>query len=155
MEALINPLLELLEELYIGSNHEPTWVIDREPGNGFTAAIKTIDSKQASTSLVRGGSTIAAHTEHLRWSIYLALEFYKGKMPSSDWNESWAVHEVNDEQWQKLQNELLQAYQKLKEAIHEVQDWSNPQLLKGTIALVPHAAYHLGAIKQLIIATSK
>ncbi|TDQ08234.1 hypothetical protein [Pedobacter metabolipauper] len=152
METTINPLLELLEELYIGSNDAPTWVIDRKPGYGFTAAVKTLTSEQASTPLVDGGSTVAAHTEHLRWSIYYALEFFKGQMPSWDWKESWNIREVNDNQWEKLQNDLLVGYHLLKQAIAGTKDWSNPHLLKGTIALLPHAAYHLGAIKQLIIA---
>jgi|SRR5215217_3552563 len=151
MEPFIAPLLEILEELYVGSDKD-TWVIDRNPGHGLSAAVKTITAEQASTPLVTGGSTVAAHTEHLRWSIYLALEFYKGNMPSADWKESWSVKEVNEQEWKQLQEDLLEAYSKLKAAISEVKDWSNPHLLTGTIALLPHAAYHLGAVKQLMIA---
>jgi hypothetical protein len=153
MEAIISSLLELLEELYVGSAGKHTWVIDSKPGHGFTKSIEQIDAAQASTPTVEGGSTIAAHTEHLRWSIRVALEFFDGKMPNPDWAESWRVREVNDEEWQKLQQDLLSAYEDLKHAIAEHKDWSNQQFTQGTLALVPHAAYHLGSIKQLIIAT--
>lgn len=148
MEAILKPVLELLHELYIGTTDGPSWVIDVKPGHGVTAAIKTINAKQASTPLVPGGTTIAAHTEHLRWSIYFALEFYKGKKPDGNWQESWLVREVDEARWEQLQQELLEAYEKLVAAIKGVADWSNPMLVQGTLAMVPHAAYHLGAIKQ-------
>jgi hypothetical protein len=153
MEAIISSLLELLDELYVGPAGKHTWVIDMKPGHGFTKTIEQIGSLQASTPTVEGGSTIAAHTEHLRWSIRVALEFFDGKMPSPDWSESWKIHEVNDEEWRKLQQDLLNAYKDLRTAIAERKDWSNEQFRQGTLALIPHAAYHLGAIKQLIIAT--
>jgi len=148
MEAILKPVLELLHEIYIGPTEGHPWVIDVKPGHGFTAAIKTIDAKKASTPLVPGGTTIAAHTEHLRWSIYFALEFYKGNKPTGNWEESWIVREVDEAQWQQLQQDLLDAYEKLVAAIRGVTDWSNPFLVQGTLAMVPHAAYHLGAIKQ-------
>ena len=154
MEAIISSLLELLDELYVGPASNYTWVIDRYPGHGFTKAIEQIDAEQASTPTVEGGSTIAAHTEHLRWSIRVAREFFDGKMPSPDWAESWRIREVNDQEWQKLQQDLLNAYEDLRTAIAERKDWTDQQFRQGTLALIPHAAYHLGAIKQLIIATS-
>ncbi|WP_316818067.1 hypothetical protein [Pedobacter nyackensis] len=152
METVFKPFLDLLREIYIGSEVEQTWIIDSNPGYGITAAIKELTAKEASTPLVRAGSTVAAHTEHLRWSIEFALKFYSGEQPSGDWEESWMVRKVNETEWEQLQLALLVAYQKLIYALKEVKDWSNPHLLKGTLALLPHAAYHLGAVKQLIIA---
>lgn len=152
METVLKPFLKLLREIYIGSENEEVWIIDGKPGHGFTAAIKEVTAAEASTPLVTGGSTIAAHTEHLRWSLGFAMEFYKGAQPSGNWEESWKIHEVNEEQWEQLQLALLVAYQELIYALKEVKDWSDPLLLTGTLALLPHAAYHLGAVKQLIIA---
>ena len=151
METVLEPFMELLREIYIGTNSERSWVIDHKPGYGFTAAVKQLSAEQASTPIVPGGSTIAAHTEHLRWSLYFALEFFEGKTPSSKWEESWTVREVNDAQWEQLQQDLLVAYDKLRNAILSVKDWSNKFFVTGTLALLPHAAYHLGAVKQLII----
>lgn len=152
METVLKPFLELLREIYIGSEVEQTWIIDGKPGHGVTAAINEITAEQASQPLVEGGSTIAAHTEHLRWSLEFAMTFYNGEQPTGNWEESWAIRKVSDEEWEQLQLALLVAYQKVIYAIKEVKDWSNPHLLKGTIALLPHAAYHLGAVKQLLIA---
>lgn len=154
METLIDHLLDLLAEVYIGSRGEESWVIDASPGHGFTAAINSINAEQASTPLVRGGSTIAAHTEHLRWSLHFALQFYKGEVPSSNWEESWKIRTVSEAEWQTLQKDLLDVYSTIKHRIASVNNWSDPFLLKGTLALLPHAAYHLGAIKQLMIAVT-
>ncbi|RQO73986.1 hypothetical protein DBR43_00840 [Pedobacter sp. KBW06] len=151
MEDSIKGLLDLLQELYVRTHNEQSWVIDATPGHGFTAAIETISAEQASTRIVKGGSTIASHTEHLRWSLCFALEFYKGNTPPDDWGTSWKISEVNESQWIELQQDLLEAYLLVREAIAEVKDWSNPDLWKGTLALLPHAAYHLGAVKQIML----
>lgn len=151
MENSIRELLDLLQELYVRTHNEQSWVIDATPGHGFTAAIESISAKQASTPIVKGGSTIAAHTEHLRWSLYFALGFFKGNRPSSDWGASWKVSEVNEAEWLALQQDLLEAYLLVREAIAETKDWSNQDLWKGTLALLPHAAYHLGAVKQIML----
>lgn len=151
METMLAPMLDILHELYIGTEDESTWVIDAKPGYGFTRTIKTVTAQEASTPIVNGGSTIAAHTYHLKWSINFALEFYSGNQPDGNWPESWKVRKVNDAEWAALQQELLDSYHTLKDTIAAVKDWSNPFLIKGTIALLPHAAYHLGAIKQLLL----
>lgn len=151
METMLTPMLDILHELYIGTENDETWVIDAKPGHGFTQAIKRITAIEASTPIVDGGSTIAAHTFHLNWSLNFALEFYKGNQPTGNWPESWQLKKVNDAEWVALQQELLDSYHKLKAAITTVKDWSNPFLVKGTIALLPHAAYHLGAVKQLML----
>jgi hypothetical protein len=155
MEIMISSMLDILNELYIGTENEESWVIDANPGHGFTRSIKTISAKEASTPIVEGGSTIAAHTYHLKWSLDFAMEFYKGSQPTGNWPESWRIKEVNETEWAALQQDLLESYNKIKEAVTAVKDWSNPYLLKGTISLLPHAAYHLGAVKQLMLAVNK
>ncbi|PWV53522.1 hypothetical protein [Chitinophaga sp. S165] len=155
METMILPLLDILNELYIGTENDESWVIDAKPGHGFTRAIKTMSAKDASTPIVDGGSTIAAHTYHLKWSLDFAMEFYKGNQPTGNWPESWRIKEVNEAEWADLQQELLNSYHNIRDAVTAVKDWSNPYLLKGTISLLPHAAYHLGAVKQLMLAVNK
>ncbi|MBW8684803.1 DinB family protein [Chitinophaga rhizophila] len=150
MQAILTPFLDILREVYIGTQGEHSWVIDPKPGQGFTAATAAIDARQASTPIIEGGSTIAAHTEHLRWSIYFALEFFAGRKPTGNWEESWRIRQVDDQQWQQLQQDLRAAYDKLRTTIEGVNDWSEPMLVQGTLALLPHAAYHLGAVKQLL-----
>jgi hypothetical protein len=152
MEQVIKPLLDILHEVYIGTENNESWVIDAKPGEGFSRAVKSLTAKEASTPGVPGGSTVAGHTGHLKWSLDFALQYYEGKQPKGDWAESWQKGTVDDAEWAQLQQELLESYSKIAAAIAAVKDWSNPYFVQGTLALLPHAAYHLGAIKQLIIA---
>ena len=57
---------------------------------------------------------------------------------------------VDDEQWAKLRADLRTQYATVQADIEARRDWSDSVFLTGTMALVPHAAYHLGAIRQMI-----
>lgn len=146
----LNPFLEIFDELYTGSSgKEYTWVIDRNPGYGFIDVIRSISADDASRPLHQSGSTLAAHTEHLRWSLNYALSFFEGKQERRDWNESWRIKTVTSEEWENLQSALQNEYITVRAAVLEVTNWDNPQFITGVMALLPHAAYHLGAIKQM------
>ena len=151
METIWKSFLDLFEEIYIGSENSQTWIIDGQPGHGFTAVIKEIPADIASKPIVKGGTSIVGHTEHLRWSLNFALQFFEGKTPAGNWDESWKLRAVNTPAWESLQLDLIDAYEAVKAQISAKEDWSNPEFLKGTLALLPHAAYHLGAIKQMIL----
>lgn len=154
MEHFVQPVLDLLHEVYIGSNGGPTFIIDHAPGHGLITIVGSVSAKDASTPNIEGGTTIAAHTGHLKWSLDYALEFYKGEIPKRNWKDSWYAFTVNETEWRGLQKELQEAYKKIDEAIRQVKDWSNDNLVKGTFALVPHASYHLSAVKQLLLAVN-
>lgn len=151
METTLKPFLELFEEVYIGSDNEQTWIIDGNPGHGITAALKQVSADIASKPTVKGGTSIVGHAEHLRWSLDYAYEFFEGKQPTGKWEDSWKLRMVNQPAWDSVQQDLLESYEKIKSKIEETSDWSNPDLLKGALALLPHAAYHLGAIKQMLL----
>jgi hypothetical protein len=151
MESTLQPFLDILREVYVGAEGQHTFVIDNAPGNGILSAIKTLSAKEASTPSHEGGSTVAAHTGHLKWSLDYAMEFFKGNQPQWDWDDSWKRIVVNESEWQELQQELEETYNRLATAIRNVKDWSHPAFVKGVLALLPHAAYHLGAIKQLML----
>ena len=151
MESTLQPFLDILREVYVGAEGQHTFVIDNAPNNGILSAIKTVSAKEASATSHEGGSTIAAHTGHLKWSLDYAMEFLKGNQPHWDWDDSWKRIVVNESEWKELQQELAAAYERIAAATRNVKDWSHPAFVKGVLALLPHAAYHLGAIKQLML----
>lgn len=151
MESILQPFLAILREVYVGAEGQHTFVIDNAPDNGILSAIKTVTAKEASAASHDGGSTIAAHTGHLKWSLDYAMEFFRGNQPQWDWNDSWKRIVVNEQEWKELQGELANAYERIAAAIKNVKDWSHPAFVQGVLALLPHAAYHLGAIKQLML----
>ena len=142
--------LELFTEAYAGpADHSSTWFTNNEPDAALFGTLRHLSAEEASTPPAPGVSTVAAHTEHLRWSLALANAYVRGEMPQADWEESWAVQSVDPQVWDRLRAELRQEYETLRRAIEAREDWSHPQLVTGALAQVPHAAYHLGAIRQL------
>ena len=146
-------LLELFSEAYTGPNHAYTWFIDNAPGSGLFGTLDALNAEEASHA-GPSGRTIAAHAEHLRWSLALANAFARNEEPQLDWKESWTVKWVDADAWERLKNDLRGEYETLYAALERQEDFSDRQLLTGIMALVPHAAYHLGAIRQLRLVVS-
>jgi hypothetical protein len=144
-DAFKASLLELFREAYEGKTKSYTWFIDDE---GLFQTLETLSAEDASSE-GPSGSTIAAHAEHLRWSLALANAFARGEQPETKWSESWTVKTVAADGWDKLRENLRREYETLRAALERREDFSDPQLLTGVLALVPHAAYHLGAIRQM------
>ncbi|MEO6149091.1 MAG: DinB family protein [Mucilaginibacter sp.] len=150
-KLLLSSFLEIFDEVYIGPQNDNVWVVDRDPGLGFIDVIRTVSAEDASKSFYTGGSTLAGHTEHLRWSLNFALTYLRGKQPDTDWSKSWAIKTVNEAEWGNLQLALQNEYIAMRDTVEQITDWSNPFTLKGVLALLPHAAYHLGSIKQKLL----
>jgi hypothetical protein len=142
-------LLELFSEAYDGPNHAHTWFIDNAPKSGMLGTLEDISSEEASRTFVENGSSIAAHTEHLRWSLALSNAYVRGDQPKPNWSESWLVKTVNASEWNTLRSNLRVEYEALRAGIEKQQDFSDEQILTGAFAFVAHAAYHLGSIRQM------
>lgn len=141
--------LEQLRELYEGvPSGSPSWIITGGPDTGILGSVDALSAQQASATPC-GSLTVAAHTEHLRWSLEYALAFYRGEIPSPDWSESWSVNRVDEDGWRQLRGRLRSSYEAVVEAVSRQQEWSDYGLRAGTLAIVSHGAYHLGAIRAL------
>lgn len=149
-ESLFREVLEQFSEVYDGPGEDYPWFIDPSLKSGLLGTLASVSARQASKPIVRGGTTIAAHTEHLRWSLALANDMFSGDVATPDIRDSWKVKQVDNNEWRKLQAELRREYELLSAYVKRQRNWSDSEFLGGTIALVPHAAYHLGAIRQLV-----
>ncbi|RYX82916.1 hypothetical protein EON83_16825 [bacterium] len=148
--AFLSAFVELFDEAYSGpSDSKYTFFTDNAPNSAILGTLDTLSAEQASR-LQSSEQSIASHAEHLRWSLELAQAYFRGEQPKADWEESWRVTSVTDEEWKALRDNLRREYKEVRDAIGAVTDWSNPFFLKGTLALLPHAAYHLGAIRQMV-----
>lgn len=160
ISTLFPMVVGLLKEMYEGvPASQPTWVIDSGPGSGILAAVRELTAAEASTSIDGSGSrgtTIAAHIEHLHWSLVNVNEALRGKEYSSNWSESWNLIDANPAAWDELREALRREYETLRDTLLimfssagspvELED----DYITGLLALVPHAAYHLAAILQMI-----
>jgi hypothetical protein len=150
--AVINSVVELLTEAYDGpADPSSTWFIDNTPDSGVLGLLEDVSALEASKSVdgsEETGTTIAAHTEHLRWSLAMMIAAIRGE-PLGEWKESWRLLYSNEDEWERLRGSLRAAFETLREALKSQTDLSE-EYLTGLLALLPHAAYHLGVMRQMI-----
>ena len=154
MNPLVSSVKQLLKEAYEGTPTQ-SWFSDHGAGSGLFATLTAITAADASRTLVTGGSSIAGHTNHLRWSLAMSNALMRGEQPSRDWVESWVVHNVDDAAWLASQQALRLEYDTLQTQLEHGFDPSNPMMMTAGIALVAHAAYHLSAIRQMALVVNK
>lgn len=146
---LIRIARELFTEAYEGPKPEGSWFTNVDPEAGVFGSIRPLSAGQASRTVTPGGPSIAAHIEHLRWSLAAVNQTLRGGAWQPDWAESWSVQTVDEQQWQDLQAGLRREYSQLLEALQRDPEVTDAMMLRGLFALAPHAAHHLGAIRQL------
>jgi hypothetical protein len=150
---VIDSIASLFTEAYEGPRDGSAyWFSDGENGDGVLGTLSSISATEASASpdgSGRAGSTIAAHAEHLRWSLAFSNALARGEQPEADWEQSWKVLTVDTGEWDRLRDALGREYRAL---LQEIEGRSGlPEfLVTPGIAIVAHAAYHLGAIRQLV-----
>ena len=149
MDRIVDAVVEFLDEVYAGPERPSTWFINNEPNSGLLGTVNSLSSEEASTPIVENGTTIAAHVEHLRWSVSKANSLIRGGSPEMNWSESWRVRRVNSEEWESLKKRLKVESDLLIQHLNSRDDWTHDERLKEVLALIPHAAYHLGAIRQM------
>jgi hypothetical protein len=150
--AVIHSIVELLTEAYDGPpDPSATWFIDNEPDSGILGILDGVSAEEASSSVDGSGdkgSTIAANTEHLRWSLAMMNAAIRGET-LGEWKESWRLLYADDVEWDRLRSALRAELETLRQALKSQTELPE-EYLTGTLALLPHAAYHLGTIRQMI-----
>ena len=151
-KEVIQSITTLFSEAYAGpANPSSTWFIDNEPDSGILGLIAKVTASEASWSTNRNhpGTTIAAHVEHLRWSLENANGALQGKPYQGNWSESWNTLDTDEEKWGQLRSDLRKEFELLLENLRKQNELAG-DYLTGVMALIPHAAYHLGTIRQQI-----
>ena len=133
----------LLTEAYEGSSQ--VWFSDRN--TGLFLILQNLTAEVASSN------GIAAHAEHLRWSLEGVNAMMRGERPSMDWKQSWTVKAVTELEWQEILGGLKLEYQTLQTNMPPNPDLNDKMFVTSGVALVAHAAYHLGAIRQMMNGT--
>lgn len=135
----------LIRETFEGSPEgQPSAYLDR--GVGIFATLAGVSAEAASRH--HYGSTIAAHTEHAKFYLDRLCEYINGRTDPVNWEDSWLIETVNDEEWEALQSSVRKAYENSLRCLAEDRNWSDMQIGMA-IGLVAHSAYHLGAIRQM------
>ncbi|HEX7001986.1 MAG TPA: DinB family protein [Trueperaceae bacterium] len=147
-EQLTSLFLDRYRELLEGMpDSDPTWVTSGGREGGVYGTLGDLTAEEASR--VVAGTTIAAHAEHLRWAIDMVNAYFAGKEPPSDWSESWLVKRVDETAWVALNQAIRRAGDTLLAALPVHHSWHEGFAVNGALASYGHAAYHLGALRQL------
>lgn len=135
----------LLRETFEASPEgQPSAYLDR--GVGIFSTIGSISASAASTEF--HGTTICAQTEHAKFYLDRICEFMNGRTERVNWEDSWLIETVNDEEWAALQESVKKSYENTLRCLADVTAWEGDRvgLAMGMIA---HTAYHLGAVRQI------
>ena len=150
-ETLAAVTCDLVREAYFGADASATWFVNHEPDSGILGTVEPLNAEQASQPGPANGPSVAAHLEHLRWSLATVNETLRGKPWNPDWSASWSVQSVTDKQWSQLKQDLRREVERLLEALTpETFTYLDRMALTGILALAPHAAHHLGTLRQSV-----
>jgi hypothetical protein len=135
----------LLRETFEGSPEgQASAYLDR--GIGIFTTLTGLTAEDASRH--HHGSTISAHTEHAKFYLDRLCEFINGRTERVNWEDSWLIETVDQEEWAALQSSVRRAYENSLKCLAEDREWSEMQIGMA-MGLVAHTAYHLGAIRQM------
>ena len=135
----------LLRETFEGSPEGlPSAYLDR--GVGIFATLTEVSADAASKEFQ--GTTIAAQTEHAKFYLDRLCEFINGRTETVNWDASWLIDEVDENEWKALLESVRRSYESTLRCIADVPTWNVDQVGMA-MSLVAHTAYHLGAIRQI------
>jgi len=150
----------LLREAYEGvPAGTPTWFIDNGPESGILALLRGVSAEEAYHAAHGSGdpgTTIASHAGHLHWSLALVNRTLRGEPYEANWSESWNPLESGPEAWDSLRAGLTKEYEDLRDSLTVLfQSEGSPvdfdeDTVTGMLAMVPHAAYHLATMQQIL-----
>lgn len=144
--ALITLFKEAFEGIPAGASG--TWFVQGK--EGIFDAVESMSSEVASRKPAPECSSIAAHTDHVRYYMSLANAEVRGEPIESDWEGSWARQVVSESEWAEIMKGLRKEYAGVLTFLESNPDWKDQDWLTGAFAQLAHAAYHLGAIRQIM-----
>lgn len=140
----------LFREAFEGreADKDYTWFVEKK--EGIFDALNSVDSRQASKKPSGACSSIAGHAYHMLYALRGANTVHGGAKPEGTWTESWSRQSVSSADWEELKTEIATEYQTFISWFESNQDWSDDETRIGALAALPHMAFHLGAIRQIL-----
>ena len=145
ISEVVEQLLAVLEE---ACEHTPkawTYFTDNKPDSGLFDTLAGLSAADASRP--SGGTSIAAHVNHVLFGMNASAAWIQGDQTPRDWSQSWRVSTVDDATWITLIEHLRVGYTELRQAV-QTDAAASAMTIGASIGAVAHIAYHLGAIRQ-------
>ncbi len=140
-------LLAIWDEIFDAKGENgPMWILDK--GTSMFETLAGISAEDASVPVSAQSANLAAQVNHTAYYIQQLREGLATNWSNNaDWEGSWNVDAIDEAQWQGLIETLRGEYDWLKQTAQVNTDWS-AAMIGGTFAMVAHADYHLGEIRQ-------
>jgi hypothetical protein len=150
---VVKGILEILREAFEGGRPgEGTGFVettkkDGSRNSGVFATLEGLTAAQASQPTALGTS-VASHAAHVAYHLEVTVRWMKGDRGPFDWAGSFEPGAVDNAAWAAMRTRVRAAYDGLAAKAALTTEWDEDAA--GSIAAsVAHAAYHLGAIRQI------
>jgi hypothetical protein len=145
LDRFSKDLLDALDEAF---EHHHGIFLDKG-----TSLFETLDQISAADASKRAGSkcaTIAAHAAHVRFYLDVLDDIMRTEqLTKIDWRKIWeTVEAVTPEEWEAEKQKLRESYQRVVNTIKSYDRWEGEFGVGGSLSVLAHTAYHLGAIRQ-------
>jgi hypothetical protein len=145
-------LRTLLKETLFRAGTGECYVINPEEP-GFVDTLKSLSAAEASKPPQPGRKPVVSHANHVLYGLDLVARAVHGDMhafDNTDWSAAWKLESVTDAEWRDLVARLEKTAADIVEAGPNIKAWE-PIMLTGLFAVAAHTAYHLGAIRQILL----
>lgn len=144
-ETVVGSIKTLLIETFEGPRNDGNYFTNTNSKNGIFRILDDISAEEASSSI--NGSTIASHSDHIRYYLWVVRQLISGTEFEKNWESSWEISHVNEKKWTEIKKGLKDEYITLMKEIDKIdlEEWLTNVL--GTIA---HSTYHLGSLRQMV-----
>ena len=146
---------KLLTEIFDGPPGDEAYVVN--PGDpGLLRQLETISAATSSQQHIPGKPSIAAHAHHLYFGLSVLNRWMSGEenpWANADFNESWRRISVTEVEWSALRESLRKEANTWRNAVSTRAKWDDITSA-AALSTIAHTAYHLGAIRQVLAASS-
>jgi hypothetical protein len=149
--AFQRALSDMLTEIFDGPPGQAAYLLN--PGDpGLLRQLDAIDARTASTPIVPGRTTVAAHIDHVQTGLAMLIRWAAGEAnpwAGTDPNASWRRTTVTDDEWRALRGALRRDAEQWRTVVAGRTSWDDTGAAIAFSTAV-HTAYHLGAIRQVL-----
>jgi hypothetical protein len=143
--VVVGQLVGVLREAFEGPAQGWGYFTDQGPEAGLLGTLERLSAADASRPV--GGSSVAAHAQHVAFGLAVSSAWIRGDNTPQDWTQSWAVRAVDEAGWDGLREKLRAGFRDLLGVV-EAHGCDRPEAFGAAVAAIAHVAYHLGAVKQ-------
>lgn len=139
-------LREAFEGMPAGQNY--TWFVQGK--EGLFDALSAVTAEEASRKPAAECASIAAHAYHILYILRCANAQAGGPEPEGSWEDTWKVQTASDSEWAGLIERIRGEYHRYVPWLESNSDWQGEHAFVEGLVPLPHIAFHLGAIRQLL-----